>query len=451
MKVAVTGGSGELGTLVLRRLVMDRSVTEVVALDIRAPRVPSKKITTIKADVRDKQIGKYLEGCDALIHLAFVVTGPSGALFESVNVGGSINMFEAAVASGIKKIVYSSSIAAYGVVPGHPVPIVETTPRVHQPSFPYSDTKYRVEQFLDGLEKANPDLAIVRLRPAILIGAYMEHALGDGMKRRVLVSTGQKTPMPIVWDEDVADAVILALKGNVRGAFNLASDDPKPIGELATASGMKLFEISPTVVKGASKALPLLGKLGLGRESDPAWLENTDVPMIISSEKAKAELGWKPKCKTGVDVFKHYADVVPGKTDRRLSVFFRLVSLASRNQELPPEARRLSASVHLALTGANGGDFDLEFRDGHLSAKPGIPRPPTLVVTMKANTMLELLAGRMDYATAQLTGKIRIEGEALASMIVQGVVTGFRDQSQQAGIRGWPGRRLAKWIAGPTA
>jgi nucleoside-diphosphate-sugar epimerase len=445
MKVAVTGGSGELGTLVLRRLAKDPSITDIVAIDLQPPRGASKKLQIVKADVRDKAIGQQLAGCDALIHLAFVVTGPCGALFESVNVGGSINMFEAAVAQGIRKIVYSSSIAAYGVVPGHPVPIVETTTRIHQPGFAYSSTKYRVEEFLDGLEKAQPDLAVVRIRPAILIGAHMEHALGDGMKRRVLVSLGSTTPMPIVWDEDVADAILLSLKRAVRGAFNTASDDPRPIDELARAAGMKILQVSPKAAKRVKRVLPLLGKLHIGRETDPAWLDNLEIPMVISSEKAKTELGWKPRCRTGVEVFQHYAAVVPGRTDPRLAVFFRLLSMASA-----PVTGLQDARVHLALTGANGGDFSLEIRDGGMTATAGVARPPTLVLTMTADTLLGLLAGKADSATALQTGQLAIEGEPSNPVVLDALVSVFRKQSQQSGILSWPARGIAKWIARAT-
>src|SRR5205085_804711 len=126
------------------------------------------------------------------------------------------------------------------------------------------------------------------------------------------------------------------------------------------------------------------------------WLRHIDVPMIISSEKAKAELSWKPKCRTAVDVIRYYAEVVPGRTDRRLPLFFRLISMASRRQELPPDAQRIDARMHLVLTGANGGDFDLELRKGRLRARPGVPRPPTVVVTIPTATFMDLLSGRTD-------------------------------------------------------
>jgi nucleoside-diphosphate-sugar epimerase/putative sterol carrier protein len=447
MKVAVTGGSGQLGTLVLRNLGADRSVSEIVSIDLKPPRVAIKKLRAVSADVRDPKIADHFQGCDALIHMAFVVTGPSGPEFNAINVGGSRNVFDAAISAGVKRIVYASSIAAYGVVPGHPVPIVETTPRVYQPAFAYSATKFLVEEYLDEIEARAPDVAIVRLRPAILIGAHMEHALGDGLRRRVMVHLGGTTPMPIVWDEDVADAAVLAVKSDVRGAFNLAADEPLSVEDLAAAGGLRVIHPPPAVMSGARRVLPWLSRLHIGRASDPAWLENLDVPMIISSAKAREVLGWQPRCPTAVDVIRYYAETVPSRTDPRLLVFFRLLPFASSSRDLPADAKRMDAQLHLALTGPTGGDFDIELRQGRLSVRPGVPRPPSASVSMKATVFLDLLSGRTDFATAQMTGKVRVEGEALATMIVRGLVTKFRQVAAEAGVRAWPARRLSDWLS----
>ncbi|MFL5362857.1 MAG: NAD-dependent epimerase/dehydratase family protein [Myxococcales bacterium] len=226
MRVAVTGGAGQLGTLVLRRLCADRTVNEVRSLDLRPPLAASPKLKTILADVRDPDFARYLEACDVLVHLAFLVAKRGRReIQDDVNVEGSKNVVRAALHAGVRRIVYASSIAAYGVVAGHPEPIVESTPRIRQPSFWYACAKYDVESFLDEVEAAHPEVAVVRFRPAILLGRRMEHALGAAFRRGVLPDSGV-VPLPLVWDEDVADAFVLGVKSEARGAFNLAADDP---------------------------------------------------------------------------------------------------------------------------------------------------------------------------------------------------------------------------------
>jgi nucleoside-diphosphate-sugar epimerase/putative sterol carrier protein len=445
MKIAVTGGSGQLGTLVLKRLAADRAVQEIVSLDVKPPRIASRKLRAVTADVRDAGLGRHLEGCDAVIHLAFIVVGLPGATFDAVNFGGSRNVFESAATAGVRKIIYSSSIAAYGVLPGHPIPLVESSPRRFHPGFAYSAAKYRVEELLDGFEKEHPEIAVVRMRPGILIGAHMEHSLGDALRRRIMIDFGD-TPAPVVWDEDVADAIVLALKKDVRGAFNLMADDPQPVSRFAAIANLRLLRPPSALVSGVQRLLPLLARVGVGHAEDPAWLDNLHVTMVMDCSRAKAELGWKPRCRTAVDVMRHYLEVVPARTDPRLLVFFRLLSFVRRPGDMPADMARLEARLHLALTGPGGGDFDIALRHGKLAIHAGVPRPPDVTVTLKASVFLDLLAGRMDYSTAVLTGKIRTEGEALAGMVVQGIVTGFRQQAKEAGVAGWPVRRFVAWM-----
>jgi nucleoside-diphosphate-sugar epimerase/putative sterol carrier protein len=445
-RIAVTGGSGLLGGHVLKRLVADRSVGEVISIDLRPPTVVSPKLKSVIADVRAPELAQHLQGCDAVVHLAFLVTQlRPRAEMQDVNVEGSKNVFRAAVAAGCTQIVYTSSIAAYGVVPGHPVPIVEETRRRHQPEFAYSACKFEVEQFLDGFEREHPAIAITRLRPGVVIGAYMDHALGDALRRRVIPDNGDNK-MPLVWDEDVAEAVALAVQKGARGAFNLQAEPSATAAELARAAHLRLVKIPRRLAMGFARLSPVLERLHVARAVDPAWLEHTGVTMMMSSEKARTQLGWKPKCPTAVDVVKKYADTVPHRLDRRIDVFMRLVQLASRRAHVPDEAARMNMRVHLQLTGPTGGDLAIHFDRGHLTITREVPRPPTAVVTMRATTFLDLLTGRADFSTVGFTGRVRVEGEGLAYLMFQGIVSMFRSQTEAAGPAGFASRQLKRWF-----
>jgi UDP-glucose 4-epimerase len=431
MRVAVTGGSGELGTIVLRRLCADRRVKRVISLDLRPPLAVCAKLEAVHADVRDPDLGRWLDGCDALFHFAFVVTGfPPRDVFDDINVGGTRNVITQAIARGVKRIVYSSSMAAYGVVPGHPVPIVEDTPRRRQPDFAYAAAKYDVEAFLDELEPAHPDVAIARLRPAILIGARMDHPLGTALRRRTLPDQ-RRSPLPVVWDEDVADAALLAMDKGARGAFNLQAADPLPILEWAKAGGMRVTRVPRGVLAGVRRLRPLLERAGWRPAFDPAWLGQDGGVMILSSDKARRELGWTPKCPTAVDVMRRYLETVPARMDPRLIAFFAVAGLAAPRQELPPEARHVRLTIHLCLTGPGGGDVTIRVEDGRLRLWRGLPRPPGAIVTILAATFLDFLRGRADPSTASMTGRIRTEGDPLAGMIVGALISTFRTRLQR--------------------
>jgi nucleoside-diphosphate-sugar epimerase/putative sterol carrier protein len=444
MKIAVTGAAGQLGTVVLRRLAVERGIDEILSIDLRPPMVASPRLRVVQADVRDPSLRETLRGCDTLIHLAFIVTGfPPRQLFDDVNVNGSRNVFACAIDAGVKRIVYSSSIAAYGVVPGHPLPIVEETARVHQRDFAYASAKFEVEAILDELEPRHPDVAIARLRPGIFLGAQIDHPLARLLKRRLVIDTGT-TPLPVVWDEDVADAIVRAWKQSARGAFNVVADAPESGAALARACGLRLIPAPAPVRAVVARVNALAAKLKLGTPSDPAWLRVDGAPMIASSEKARRVLGWKPRCPTAVAVLQRFLAEAPARLDPRIDVFVRLAQLGAREPQ--PETRYVSARVQLRLTGRNGGDIALVVERGHIAVRKETLRPPTATVTMAAATFLELLAGARDFNTAQMTGKLRIEGEALAAMVVQGLVSTFRARVASTGARGIVLRGLSRWF-----
>jgi UDP-glucose 4-epimerase len=447
MQVAITGGSGQLGTVLLRRLAADRTIKRIVAVDLRPPSVAGAKIQAVQADVRDPALAHHFAGCDAVIHLAFVVTGnPARSVFEAINIGGSKNVFDSAVAAGAKHILYSSSVAAYGVTSGHPDPIVETTPRKFVPDFAYSATKFQVEEYLDELEAKHRDVRITRFRPGILVGTHMDHPLGDALRKRRIVQV-HDSPMPIVWDEDVADAFVMALKKHVAGAFNVVADEALSPSGLGAAAGLRVIRAPLAVALGAAKLSPVLARFGLGKSVDPAWVTHMGHRMNFSCEKAKRELGWQPRCPTAASVIRRYVETNAGKTDLRISVFMKLADAAARRAPPLPKDQRIDLRAHLALTGVGGGDWILHVHEGRLSIKRGIPRPPDAVLTLKATTFLDLFAGKADFGSAQLTGKIRVEGEPRATMILGGMVAMFRKSTTEKGPRGATTRTMSAWFA----
>lgn len=425
MRVAVTGSAGQLGTVVLRRLAVERGVKAIRSLDLRPPAVAGAKLEHVRADMRDPDFARFLDGCDAVVHLAFLVTGgPPRALFDAINVGGSKNVFEAAARAGVKRVVYTSSLAAYGIVHGHTLPLVEDSPRVHQRGFPYAAAKYEVEAWLDEFEPAHPEMAIARIRPSIVIGAPTVHGHGAMLERRVLIDLG--AALPLVWDEDVAEVIALALRKEARGAFNVTAEPSLPAKELAAACGLRVIRVPPALLAAGAALGELASKLGF-EAFDPAWLRSAGVPLAMSSEKARRELGWKPKCGSPVDVINRFLAENAANMDRRLDLFFRMLTLASRKPI--DQAAQMNGRIHLKLTGPGGGDVGLILDGQRLRVIRENPRPPTTVVTMKATTLTELLAGRTEFTAAQLTGKVRVEGEALAALVVQAIVSRFRAET----------------------
>jgi putative sterol carrier protein len=248
-----------------------------------------------------------------------------------------------------------------------------------------------------------------------------------------------------VWDEDVADAAVLAWKKRARGAFNLVASDPISARAFAEAAGFRYVPLPRAVLRGLTMLPSRITKVPA---ADPAWLEAAPVVLLFSSEKAKRELEWKPRCPTSIDVARRIGEVARGAMDPRLALFFRMAALASKRAPPRPDSEYLSARIHLDITGPGGGDVALLVDRGRMTILPGeVPRPPTTVITVKAGLLLDMLAGKTSYGTAQLTGKVRAEGEPMAALALSTMVAFFRNAAEEPGAKGWPARKLAKWMA----
>ena len=445
MQVAVTGGAGQLGTLVLQRLLKSPDVERVVCLDLVPPRIPHPRLQYIQADVRDPDYKRHLEGIDTVVHLAFLImVKVVPKVFEAINIQGSKNVFEAAVAAGVTGIVYTSSIAAYGVMDGHPEPITEDTERKWQPDFPYSAAKFQVEAYLDEFEPKHPEMTVTRFRPSILIGKHMPHMLGIMMARGYVVDVGDTLP-PLVWDEDVADAIVLAVSKRIGGAFNLGAAQPLPFSELARIAGFRYIKAPMWALELCGACSGWIGKLGILPSTDPSWFRFAGVKMVSTAQKAYEELGWEPSCPTAREVIERYVRERTGKTDRRFLRWIRLLKLnrlVSVPEGLQAEMSRMNLKIHLEVEGPGGGDFKLHTLNGRMLASVERPRAPDSVASVSAATMLDLLSGKQNVMSAQMLGRLRIAGEPSAAFVLNGTILNMRRVADSGGVSGRAVRRL---------
>ncbi len=314
-KVAVTGGAGHFGSNMIQLLLADPEIEGVVCLDVVPPKISHDKLEYAKADVRDEAgLVRLFEGVDTVVHLAFLIARyRPKELYEGINIEGSKNVCRAAVQAGVTQLVYASSVAAYGLVRDHPVPIVEDTPRVHQPDFSYNDAKWRVENFMDSFEQEHPELIITRMRMVTTLGPGQKSAIGSLLAKGWVPSTSD-VPWGVVWEEDVADALVLALKKRARGAFNLSSDETMSAKDLAHAAGMRSLRFPRWLGVAGANLSSLAEKLGLGNAIDPAWMKYSDAILVLSSERAIQELGWKRRCNTALEVLQRVKASVTDKS-----------------------------------------------------------------------------------------------------------------------------------------
>ena len=128
-----------------------------------------EKVAYRRGDILDRgSLAALFEGADVVVHLAFAIFG-SREETRRVNLEGSRNVFEAAVVAGVKRLVYASSVAAYGFHADNPQPLTEEVPARGSESFYYSAQKAELESALGDLLAGSGVEAYV-FRPCIVAG-----------------------------------------------------------------------------------------------------------------------------------------------------------------------------------------------------------------------------------------------------------------------------------------
>ncbi len=153
LTVAVTGVTGTLGLGLMPLLEADDRVAHVTGV-ARHPFDPAAhgwtKTKYLRGDVRDAEmLREAFRHADVVVHLAFQVTGAvPGESIESVNIGGTLNAFDAAAAVGARRFVFASSVAAYGFHRDNPIGMTEDWPTRPAARLFYGQEKARLEHLL---------------------------------------------------------------------------------------------------------------------------------------------------------------------------------------------------------------------------------------------------------------------------------------------------------------
>lgn len=439
-RVVVTGACGNLASAILPRLVARPAIDHVVGLDLRSPRRPIDGVEYRRSDVTDPAIAAHLEGAGALIHLAFVVMGgrdPASA--ERVNVGGTRNVIGAAIAAGVSHITYASSVAAYGAHPDNAGELTEDAPLRGNRDFVYSRTKAEVERWLDSIAGDAPPIA--RMRPSIFLAGY---GRGAAMWRRrwfPVIRGGADHPVQLTHQDDVADAFVKALVRRASGAFNIATRDPLPVSKWPAALG----KVPVPIWRGLA-----LAAAGRG-EVDPGFLRfGEGGPLIVSADKARRELGWRPRFETTAEVLRELSATGSRPRLQTRIILGSLAALTRVRGRLPgsgargAELRGFAGAIDLLLGGDRPSSWHLTVDErGGVGLGRGRAAGARASVRVDERVFFDLLAGRVDYSTASMAGMLRFGGDAGLNMVVGAFITQLG-----RGLRGGPAP-VRRWLLGP--
>src|SRR5215207_7530493 len=167
LTVAVTGPTGEIGRAFLRALDPHARVIGMARRPFDPASLGLENTEYRQGDVLDRAAVDALAAeADVLVHLAFIILGGRAETRE-VNLTGSRNVF--AAARQVQRLVYTSSVAAYGFHADNPQPLTEDVPPRGSEAFYYSAQKAELEAALEE-EIAGSDVEAYVFRPCIVAG-----------------------------------------------------------------------------------------------------------------------------------------------------------------------------------------------------------------------------------------------------------------------------------------
>jgi nucleoside-diphosphate-sugar epimerase len=310
MNIFVTGATGFVGRNLTLRLAGEGYLVHALYRDINKTKgLEHPNIKLFKGDILIKEsLYEGMKGCDIVFHTAAFVSvwTKDPTIIESLNVNGTVNVFETALELSIKKIIYTSTAGVFGPSGNA---ITDEKQAYPQTFFNrYEETKARIEQTIIPRFIAS-GLKIVTLNPTRIYGPgpltdanslskiFKLHLEG---KIGLLPSDGKSTGN-YAYIDDVSEGHILAMKKGksgeryILGGENIAYIDLIKMVARISGKKTKLIRIPVFVMFLISWISVLLANL-TGRKPliTPGFVKKFLPDWKVSSEKAKKELSYNP-------------------------------------------------------------------------------------------------------------------------------------------------------------
>jgi 2-alkyl-3-oxoalkanoate reductase len=307
MRVLLTGGSGFLGSFTAEQLAAGGHVVRALVRPRSDKRVLEKlpAVELAPGAIEDRaSLTAAVAGVEAIVHVAGIVKARRPEDFFQVNAQGTRNLLDAALANGVGRFVYVSSLSAVGPsLDGSPVRD-DAEPR---PVTQYGRSKLEAER---AVLAAKDKLHVTVLRPPLIYGPRDRETLAffTSIRNGVLPMTGDgRNTLSVIYVEDCAAAIVRALeaKNAPSGRAYFVEDGAvyvwrDALAEIETALGRRAlvrFGMPVGVVKVAAAATQLWGKVTntaqmltldkVNELTQPHW--------VCSGAGARRDLGWEPR------------------------------------------------------------------------------------------------------------------------------------------------------------
>ncbi len=298
-RVLVTGAAGAVGSALLEELA--GTGHDVIASDLREPAFLPSGARFLPLDVRGRDPDAVIsaEKPEVVIHLASIVAPTTREFAYTVDVTGSRNILNACLKHQVRRLVVTSSGAAYGYHADNRVPLLENDPVRGNAEFSYSDHKRQVEDMLAEAREKHPELEQVVLRVGTVLGEGLENQITALFhKPRLLAVSGSESPFVFIWTRDLARILKRAMGDGPAGIYNVAGDGSVGVSDMARILKKPILRLPPWVLK---LALGLAKPLSLSRYG-PEQVGFLQHRPVLDNTALKTAFGYTPEL-SSLEVF----------------------------------------------------------------------------------------------------------------------------------------------------
>lgn len=294
-RIAVTGASGYLGSVLIKRLIQQSDVELILGFDVRQPVITHPKVRHVQQEINAPMSQALSEaGVDSIVHLAFLLnTTRDTALSRHVNIDGTNNVIRESSKAGLSHIFFTSSSTVYGAYPTNPSLLSETDPMRPNRGFTYAEDKAELERIISQISLENPRMSVTTGRIAPVLGPNANNFVVKALFRGVMFKCGSFDPLlQYTHEDDFSEIVTSLVLNRSAGVFNIASEGSLKYSDVARVAGKKMVTI-PSGVMGALTGLTW--QLRVQSDGTPAGLAFIKYHWLASIAKLKSELGIAPR------------------------------------------------------------------------------------------------------------------------------------------------------------
>lgn len=258
-KVLITGITSGQGKLVAHALLRRSPPYEVVGVDIHPWEDRPRGVSMAMADVRKRKFEDVIrrERPKVIVHLGSVRHFKSHpALRHEVNVNGTRRLLDFAVGHGVEQVVVVSSSYVYGALPENPYYMDEAFPLNSSRTYPEMRDLAEMDMLATAYLWHYPDITITVLRPTNVLGAHVRTAIGRYLRSEYVPTVmGFNPMMQFLHEDDMAEAIVLAIERDARGAFNVVGPGAVPLHTAIAEVGSTALPLPELAVRSAIATL----------------------------------------------------------------------------------------------------------------------------------------------------------------------------------------------------